>query len=133
MAVISIDYNEPNTKEYMGVGLYVKGEDFNFNTGNFPADWYLANRHFARNYQDEPYLVHSSSVDHFFMDGADYDTAYLYVDGDVGALQYERDHRERMEFYVEPGTRPTWKELTDLAKGLIGETDIVQETGIGEK
>lgn len=76
----------------------------------------------------EPYLSGSSTCDHFHMDGADFDSAYLHIVDGNGILKYldhsDQDHlftqREiyegGWEMFVEPGTRPTWEELKQMYK-----------------
>lgn len=71
--------------------------------------------------ETEYHFAGSSSVDHFFMDGADklYDEAYL-IDATVGGetksvLSYEYDE-DAIKFYVPKSTQPTWAELKEMCK-----------------
>lgn len=103
--VISIQYEEPNTNEYKNV----KVGDKIFDSGDFVKDWYDMKKYIIHLPDDqwEPIMC-SSSVDHFIMDGAPYDTANLVeVDG-VWDLSYESDG---VEFFVPEGKRWSWNEL----------------------
>lgn len=74
---------------------------------------------------DSPYHSHSSSVDHFIMDGAPYDSAYLHIVDEKGVLKYldrsdpnwfldKNGVGEGIEFFVPENTKPTWGELNEL-------------------
>ena len=115
-----------------------------FRSKDFIKDWFRAIAFFDNDVSARavPYLYHSSSVDHFFFDGADYQSAYqiledeLYVDEygkpqirKVGVLRYYDDEkdffvqdkmlREGMEFFVPKNARWTWQELKDYVnKGI---------------
>ena len=67
----------------------------------------------------------SSSVDHFFMDGAPYESAYLHMVDDNAVLKYVDtsdpmwvldDSLNGIEFFVPQGTKPTFEELKELCK-----------------
>ena len=117
MAVIDIIYNEGGkpTLDYKSVGMSysVDGErqKKKFNSGDFVKDWYDAIKWIIQSKIEEP-VCNSSSVDHFIMDGAPYDSAYLVIDGDKPTLHYE--YCEEIELFVSKGTKPTWKELKKI-------------------
>lgn len=125
MAVISIDYNDVDASTYQGVHLtYNNCEKTDiFNTGNFCVDWNSAKRRYMEIMDDEPYLSASSSVDHFFMDGAKFDSAYLCFDNNLPVLKYldrtdknwihtqSHIYENGWEFFVDKGTKPTWEEF----------------------
>ncbi len=115
MAIISINYNDGNRKKlgYNSISLSLMSQtnEIIFNTGNFIKDWYDCIKHIIINQIDEP-VCHSSSVDHFIMDGAPYDSAYLKTDS-VPSLSYE-PMSNGLEFFVEKDTKPTWEELKNL-------------------
>lgn len=73
--VISIDYNEPNPRSYKNVKVYYSPEKESiFESGDFCKDWFLATKEALLHSvfsKDDPHVLFSSSVDHFFMDGAD--------------------------------------------------------------
>jgi hypothetical protein len=124
MAVYGIDYNEGNEKDlgYKSVHISYGNLDKEkvFNSGNFVKDWYDLVRFIVMELSEtESHFVGSSSVDHFFMDGAKFDEAYLIdaiVDGETkSVLSYEYDE-DALKFYVPEGTRPTWIELKEMCK-----------------
>lgn len=128
MAVIGINYDGGNHQDehgnlkenpinYKSVYLHLRTGELIFNSGNFPKDWYEAKKKFLEVYEEEVTLSGSSSVDHFIMDGAPYESAYIIFndEGSVGELIYE--HREDgWEMFVDKGTRPTWEELKESFK-----------------
>lgn len=110
--VISIKYNEPNVNEYKGVQI----GDKDFNSGDFVKDWYDMRKYLIHLTDDEwEPIMCSSSVDHFFMDGAEFDSAYLKEINDVWDLSYEHDD-SCVEFFVPKGEKWTWKELRKYCK-----------------
>jgi hypothetical protein len=140
MAVIGIDYeggeaiwNEDesdiigNTSiEYKGVYLHTKKGEFIFDSGDFPSDWYNAKKKYYREiHEEEPYLSGSSTCNHFIMDGAPYQSAYLFYENEKGVLNYlkedstfeERYEMSRTgdELFVDEGTFPTFDELKQRA------------------
>jgi hypothetical protein len=145
MAVLGINYDgggyvydengEPTDEivpiEYQSVYLSASNEKFEFNSGNFIVDWYNAIKKFY-NELDEPHLSHSSTVDHFIMDGAPYSSAYGHWDGgDIFVLKYmdknwgdtvegmvkaREIYEGGVELFVEDGTTPTFEELKEYVK-----------------
>jgi hypothetical protein len=118
MAVISIQYKEPDVNSYQGVSVYntFKQERFNFDSGDFVKDWYLALKFVITGGLGEiSHLAHSSSVNHFIMDGGSelYDSAYLVMKNEVGNLVYDYTP-EGIEFFVKSGSRPTWEEFKKI-------------------
>lgn len=121
MAVISINYNDggnPLGYESVEISFNFSKDKKIFNTGDFIQDWYDMRKFmfFEMDSSNEPFTSHSSSVDHFIMDGAPYESAYLKpVDkgkNDEWFLDYEYDHQNTgWEFFVPEGTKPTWEEL----------------------
>jgi len=104
--------------EYKQVYLHLcSDKEFLFESGNFVKDWFNAKKKFLEVHEEEMHLSASSSVDHFIMDGAPYDSAYLVFKdgGDVGELTYEYDDKG-WEMFVDKGTTPTWEELKKLCK-----------------
>ena len=116
MAVRGITYEEGTASGYKEVDIsYQKnGEQAVriFNSGNFIKDWYDAVKWYLHADLKEIVLVNSSSVDHFIMDGAPYDSAYLIATEKEPYLSYE--YCESIEFFVPKGTKPTWKELREM-------------------
>lgn len=116
--VIGIQYNESDPSTYEGVRL---GEKI-FQSGNFVKDWYDAKKYYLDHHSEEP-LAGSSTVDHFIMDGAEYDSTYLHVENGVGVLKYPQvedlDYWSQVdgwEYFVPKGTKPTWQELKEMCK-----------------
>lgn len=114
MAVIGVDYDEMKPESYKGVILSIKGVKKEFNTGNFIKDWYDCNKFILNSDLCETeQFSNSSSLDHFIMDGAPFDSAYLHlIDNDIPILKYEYSHKDPgLEFFVKRGETPTWEEL----------------------
>jgi hypothetical protein len=127
MAVYGINYDEGNEKDlgYKSVDISYGNlkEQKIFNSGNFVKDWYdLVKFIIMELSKTESHFIGSSSTDHFFMDGAKFDEAYL-VDGIVNGetksvLKYDGNNEEEdgILFYVPEGTQPTWAELKEMCK-----------------
>lgn len=77
----------------------------------------MANKKFVKEVSyDEPNLSHSSTVNHFIMDGALFDSAYLHIDNEGNSrLEYQYDE-DGWEFFVKEGTKPTWDDLKNYCK-----------------
>jgi len=129
MAMISIEYcggNYPDEDDnlveapidYRSVILYLSSnEEFIFESGYFPKDWYQAKKKFLEVADEELYFLHSSSVDHFIMDGAPFDSVWVVFDDDEGNAHLEyTDIGKGWELFVDKGTQPTWEELKKLCK-----------------
>jgi len=121
MAVIGINYNEGNEKDlgYKSVDIsYGSLKEVRvFETGNFVKDWFDMRKFMTLNLSEsELYFCHLSSIDHFIMDGAPYDSAWLKMEGNKPSLIYEYDIKELIEFFVPEGTEPTWEELKEMCK-----------------
>lgn len=139
MAVIGINYEGgndydddgnliKNTIIYHGVTLRVYNENHEFNSGDFVKDWASALKKFVE-FENDPRLSHSSSVDHFFMDGAEYDSAYLHVIDDEPILKYidksdpnylwtqSEIYENGCEYFVPKGSNFTWEELKKYYHG----------------
>ena len=115
MAVIGINYNEGGKPlDYQSVYLHhFNGEEI-FASGDFVKDWYDATKYFIQHLLDtEGHLSESSTVDHFIMDGAPYDSGYMEVEDGKGVLYYGTSTRG-LEFFVKEDTTPTWDELREL-------------------
>lgn len=129
MATIGINYNESgkeNDLGYKGVCLhYGKFEEKVFDSGDFVKDWFECKKFIANSkiLEEEVFVLQSSSVDHFFMDGAKFDFAYLHFENDEPVLKYidKSDPRwfinqqnvfeNGWEYFVDENTKPTWDEL----------------------
>jgi predicted glutamine amidotransferase len=125
MAFTTINYSEGNPmKENLGYESveihYGKPEKKKFfNTGNFVKDWFDLRKFQIMELSDkEEFFTHSSTVDHFIMDGAPYESAYLVTDEqEVSELCYGSDwYTLGIEFFVPEGTKPTWAELKEMCK-----------------
>lgn len=122
MAVISIEYDEGN-KDNLGYksveicyGDNLKEKKI-FNTGDFVKDWYDMRKYMIQTLLDsEQFFISSSSVDHFIMDDAPYDSAYLKTNDDgTPYFSYVYDE-ESIEFFVPKSTQPTFNELKEICK-----------------
>jgi hypothetical protein len=117
MAVIRIDYDDGNINDlkYESVRIsYGITSEKTFASGNFVKDWFDCKKFFALEIENE-FLLHSSSVDHFIMDGAPYDSVYLKNENDNPYLTRVYDG-EGIELFVPKGTLPTWEELKEMCK-----------------
>lgn len=130
MAVISIRYDEGSFEPNLGykaVEFWHRGGDKEeiFNSGDFVKDWFNCQRFIIKEWDNEEPVSHSSSVDHFIMDGAKFDSAWLTVKDGKPVLVY--DYCECIEFFVAEGTQPSWEELKSLVDGdKKEETDRLQ-------
>jgi len=113
-----------NPPDYKSVELKLDKEKFIFNSGNFVKDWFQMRRQLFNSDYLGP-VTGSSSVDHFFMDGAPYESAYLHMVDDNAVLKYVDtsdpmwvldDSLNGIEFFVPQGTKPTFEELKELCK-----------------
>jgi hypothetical protein len=132
MIYTTINYSEGNKKNlgYKSVEIHFgKDEKKFFDTGNFVKDWWDRTKFIIQELlEDGDVFVHSSSVDHFIMDGAPYDSAYLHVVDEKPVLKYvdmtdpdylftQADIFEKgTEMFVPEGTKPTWEELKEICK-----------------
>lgn len=121
MAIISIDYDEGNKEEGLGyksvkLSRSSNKEKFIFDSGDFIKDWYNAVKKYIEISHEEYHCSYSSSVDHFIMDGAEFDSAWVMLDNTLKAyLVYEYNERGT-EVFVKKGTKPTWEELKQYVK-----------------
>lgn len=125
MAMISINYDEGNTENlgYKSVEVSYgarENETKLFDCGDFVKDWFDCLKWVITSKLIEgEYLVHSSSVNHFIMDGAPYDSAYLTYNDNLRKheLRYSGENwKHGIEFFVPKGTIPTWGELKEICK-----------------
>jgi len=124
MSFTTINYEEPNPKTYKSVEIHDFDDNITkFESGDFVKDWYDLVKFLLTTLIDEPYHVHSSSVDHFIMDGAEFDSVYLGFDpkNQVPRLYYNYDDGG-VELFVKKGTKPTWNEL----RKLVGDEKITE-------
>lgn len=122
MAVVGVHYDEFKSKNlnYKGVYISYNGGKKEFNTGNFIKDWYDCNAFIINDLgEKEPYISNSSTVDHFIMDGAPYESAYLKTldNGETWDFYYGSEHYQNgIEFFVNTGDRPTWEQFKNKYK-----------------
>ena len=119
MAVVSIEYNDGNKKDlgYKSVDVSYNGGKLKkkFNSGDFVKDWYDCIKLILTKIHGKEHISNSSSVDHFIMDGAKFDSAYLKVVKGKAELVYDdKAHEEGIELFVVEDTKPTWEELKEL-------------------
>lgn len=118
MAVISINYSEGSKKKDLGYKSVEIGYDNLkkrkiFKSGDFVKDWYDCVKFVITKLGDSgEHIMHSSTVDHFIMDGAKFDGAWLKTTDTTAELVYK--YHEGIEFFVKQGTKPTWLELRKL-------------------
>lgn len=122
MAIISIQYDEGNKQNlgYKSV-LIDYGDDLKekklFNTGDFIKDWYDMRKFMIKTlHNSEQFFINSSTVDHFLMDGAPYDSAYLQTHDDGTPYLSYIFGEDEIEFFVPRGTKPTFDELKAMCE-----------------
>jgi hypothetical protein len=105
----------------------IKCGDVEYASGDFIKDWHDLNFDIYK-HQKYDHIVFSSSLDHFFFDGADYDSAYLmnikddvwelvYIERNDMSLLEEHDIVDRgIEIFVPSGTKMTWEEYKQAYK-----------------
>lgn len=113
MSFTNINYEEPYATSYKSVDLSYRSQDTKivFDSGDFVKDWYDCRKHIIFSESDGPH-GNSSSVDHFIMDGAPFDSMYLKFD--ENKLPHLSKESDGIEFFVKEGTTPTWLELREL-------------------
>lgn len=138
MAVIGINYSGGNRYDdngnliedepkYENVYLHTDSGEFLFKSGNFVKDWFDAKKKYVQELSDKEHLSGSSSCDHFIMDGAKFDSAYLHMEGKTPVLKYvdrtdpkwyytQKRIFDGWEMFVPEGTTPTWEELKEICK-----------------
>lgn len=139
MSFTTINYNE-GSKELRQTGeiVYVSveihhGKQLNeikvFNSGNFVKDWYDRVKFMVTEIDDTGLHTRSSSVNHFIMDGAPYDTAWLKANKKSAELVYEQNGRRTgIELFVPKGTKPTWAELREMCDDPIKPKNELKKT-----
>lgn len=121
MAVFTINYDEGNKENlnYKSIEIHYDSlkQKKMFDSGNFVKDWFNLIKFVITELNNtELHITGSSTIDHFFMDGADklYDEAYLNTD-DI-ELVYNFSSNDQCKLYVPKGTKPTWNELKEMCK-----------------
>ena len=115
MAVINIDYDfDKNDKIIyystdISYGFSLKEKKV-FDSGNFIVDWYNCMKFIVLELHQEECVLFSSSVDHFIMDDAPYDIAYLINKNDKYFLEY-KNTGEGLKFFVNKNEKSTWDEF----------------------
>jgi hypothetical protein len=118
MSVTGINYEEGSKKKDLGYESVsvaydnVKKEKM-FDSGDFVKDWYDATK-FTLHLEGELYHSNSSSVDHFIMDGALFDSMYLGFDEENKTGVLSTQYGDGVELFVKKGTTPTWEELREI-------------------
>lgn len=123
MAVISINYAEDSKRKDLGYksvqilyGSTLKKKKI-FRRGDFVKDWYYCCKFWALQLsQKGEEFMESSSVEHFFSDGASklYDPAMLHIKDGVGRLEYGKLSKGKILYYVKKRTKPQWLKFREL-------------------
>lgn len=122
MAVFTINYDEGNKENlnYKSIEIHYDSlkQKKMFDSGNFVKDWFdLIKFVITELSKTEIHITSSSTIDHFFMDGADklYDKVYLNIINNEATLCYDLDDNDEDYYlYVSKDTQPTWKELKEM-------------------
>ena len=124
MAVIGINYNsdEKNNIRYksvkLGFGKHIR-KNKTFKSNDFIKDWFNCIKYIVVELKNKEKYIFLSSVDHFIMDEAPYDIAYLAYDKntDEHNLYYGKEWDEKgIKFFIPKNTKPTWEELKEMCK-----------------
>jgi len=133
MAVIGINYIEPNPETYESVRISYGNlsKEKIFASGNFVVDWYNMNKWIQKELdggelKDEYHFSSSSSVDHFIMDGANVVSRYLKFDkDDKPYLSKEYDFMdEGTEIFIPEGEDWTWEQYKEYVKNESRTSEI---------
>lgn len=94
LANLSIDYIEGKQNTYKKLELTINDETFIFNSGDPIVDWwdYIG---FLIDLPDDITVIHSSIVDHWFIDGDDYYEMYI---NSATKKEYKYKELEKMSF-----------------------------------
>lgn len=118
MAVITVNYKEPNPETYESVEISYDDLEKRkvFSSGNFIKDWYNLNKWVAQEMagelSNEIHFSNSSSLDHFITDGANVVSRYLKMKGGKPQLEKEYDFMdEGIELFIPSGEDWTWEQL----------------------
>jgi len=117
MAVISINCEEFTQKNIESVEVYLGHQKFGdkkiFDSGNIVKDWARAMKYIITEMpQDEFPVVFSSSVDHFLVDGDEYEMQYLnIVEGKYQLTQ--KKGKYGFGHIVRTGSKLSWDELKE--------------------
>lgn len=119
MAVISIQYKEGNKKNLGYKSVSISYDSLKkkkvFKSGDFVKDWWDCIKFNIQKIGTDEFTSMSSSVNHFIMDGAPYDSAYLDVSRGKPKLSYVYDE-DKIELFVPTGMKPTWEKLKKLCE-----------------
>jgi hypothetical protein len=132
MAVIGINYEEPNPETYKSIEISYAhlAKRKVFESGNFIVDWYNHNKWIAEEMDGELSKEHhfsnSSSVDHFIMDGANVESRYLKIDeNEVPYLTEEYDYLDPgTELFIPKGEKWNWEQLKQYVKDESRTTEL---------
>jgi hypothetical protein len=121
MAVININYDDGNKEDlgYKSVDVSYNNLKKNkiFNSGNFVKDWFDCIKFCIIEMPNDELVSHSSSINHFIMDGAPYDSMFLMIDIETRKPYLTKMHDKMgVELFVPEGTEPTWEELKEMCK-----------------
>jgi hypothetical protein len=106
--IVNIEYNITNTNNINYEFVEILGIK-KFNSGDFVKDWYNLIKYCVQNQLNN--IFHSSSVNHFIMDGALYKSKYLYT-YENGEFELKNEYSENeIEFFIEKDKNYTWDEL----------------------
>lgn len=119
MAVLFINSEEFKPETYKSIEISYRDDNDHkktkvFNSGDFVKDFFNAHKFWVQEIESKgssKVLCYSSSVDHFIMDGAPFDSTYLMFDkDDKPYLSYDYDS-EGIELFVPRSKKWTWEEL----------------------
>lgn len=110
MSFTTINYEEPNPETYKSVEVHSFNDAIKiFDSGDFVKDWWDATKFILTELQDDPFHSCSSSLNHFIMDGAQFDS--MYLDFEDGNPFLTSEYIDGVEFFVNKSETPTWEEL----------------------
>lgn len=114
--IIDIKYKDDNSLTYNNIIISLNDdrEDIIFESGDFIVDWYQTMKWCAHNDNNNDIIKMSSSVNHFIMDGAKFDSAYLVLKPEPHLEYFDGKNFEitnNVEFFIPEDEKWSWDEL----------------------
>lgn len=115
--ILTINYDIVENKvQYYSINISDGSFEYQFETGSFVKDWFTAIQFLLDNNIDN--IASSSTLDHFFMDGAEYDEIYFYIENKRGFLTKQKV-KGSIKYYIEKDTFLQWEDFKNKYKYKI--------------
>lgn len=130
MTFVTIKYDAPDTLTYEAVCVSPSNSEYDviFNSGDPVIDWYYHNKYLIFNIPDGDDVCNSSTIDHFFMDGAMVESTYLLFDESGTPYLGKSKNDSGVEFLINKGDNITWLELREYCGDHFSQFDINLKT-----